>query len=64
MGASLNKRCAQSPLKALLNYKIKGSVREEWKGILAYGEKYSLLIVTNLTSNFYKEKIVKTTCSE
>ena len=52
--------CA-NPLKALLNYKIKGSVREEWKGILAYGEKYSLLIVTNLTFIcwVYKEKIDK-----
>ena len=46
--------------------KLKGGVREKWKGVLAWCDKKALLIATNFTSIWcvYKEKNVKVKVKE
>ena len=63
IGQTLLFRIYRPPKKCKLSNKkdnLKGSVREKWKGVYAYVEKYSMVIATNFTSicRVYEEKIV------
>ena len=47
-------------LKNTIKYSLKGSIRENWKGVKAYGEKLSILILL-LSVASIRRNLLKTT---